>query len=408
MAIPPVAEPAAVAATEPAFASGVFGSVPVIERSHPLRWLLTRPEAGPALVLATAVIAYCLIPVVWAAQAGTLRGRTGLLVAENQYLPVVPALLALICYYYRETSFLFDKLMARGVLTDGRSAATTRARLAEVVDDTRRSAAGRLGAALPFVIGGLAAALFLTNGSPPASRWPLLRALVDPEPHSETWLFAAAGVRPVAWYFIPAFHGIALGAVAAWAFGHLRVARVLSRVLRGDAGLDVRLRCPHPDGCMGLSAIADLVNQTVLVLIAISLMLFLWTGGIAVAAAPGDATTSTLAASLARLGANEGFVVAWSLYCGFAPLLFFTPLAVARQLMWRTKQETIAAAGMRVMALPPGPERTAADAAYRRIQRAPVWPFTWRTLSSFATSILLPLVLTVLSDIVLRWLGASS
>jgi hypothetical protein len=330
------------------------------------------------------------------AASGTLRGPTGLLIAENQYLPAVPLLLAAICSYYRQTSFLFDKLIARGVLMHSSGdPAQAQASVAKIVSSVTSSPLGRLGTLLPIIVAVLTPVLVLTNGSLPAHRWPGLRLLVSGSPHTETWLFGPSGIKAIAWYFVPAFHGLALGMVASWAFGHLRIARVISHVLKRERGLEIRVRCPHPDGCMGLGPIADLAKDTALVLIALSLVLFLWSGGVTV--------ESMMPWS--RLS-DRWFILAWALYCGFAPTLFFAPLSVARRLMWNTKQRALASAGIHFMGLTESKAREAAEVEYARIEASPVWPFTWPTLSSFASSIMLPVIVALFSDLAKRWFAA--
>lgn len=369
-----------------------FGSVPVLDGTHPLRWPLMRPAVGPAAIFGFAAVIYLAVPLAWSAASQRLTGSDGLFVPQNQYLPLVPVLLAAIGYYYRETSFLFDKLAARGALhysSDPFDA--PQVPLTQIVESITHSVLGKIGTALPALVTVIVPVLVWTNGTPPEHRLPLFGSLVSREKHSIDWLVSANGVRLLGRYFVPLFHGFVLGAVAAWAFGHLRVARVLSHVMKGEHGVEVRLRVPHPDGCMGLGPVGDLARQTVLVLVVLSLVLFLWTGGITLEQ-PQSVRSQWLH--------QPPFLMAWGLYCVFSPILFFAPLAAARRRMWTAKQDRLASVGARVMMTAPRGTRSKTEALYARIDSTSVWPFTWRTLSSFASSILLPLLLAVLSELV--------
>ena len=166
--------------------------------------------------------------------------------------------------------------------------------------------------------------------------------------------------------------------------------------MRGEHGLRVQLRVPHPDSCMGLGPVAELVRHCVLILVTLSLLLFLWTGG---ATGTGD-----FVARLRRL-LEDDFAVPWSFYCFFSPILFFAPLAAARQRMWTAKQEALAAAGTQVMRTPVASEPQSPEVLFARIEGTSVWPFTWRTLSSFASAVLLPLLLAILTELLIRVVG---
>ena len=347
---------------------------------HPLRFPLMNTGASPARVLLFSTLLLIGIPLIWARARGAMFGDEALIAPINQYMPVTPLVLAAIAHYYRETRFLFDKLITRGVLSHPAGHEALVEALGRIGHELAGNWVGRIGSAAPYLVLVVTPVAVLANGVQSS--------------HSGNWLFMkGGGIKPIAWYFVPVFHGVVMAMIAAWAFGHLRVARGLERVMRGEQGLRVQLRVPHPDSCMGLGPVAELVRHCVLILVTLSLLLFLWTGG-----ATG---TADFAARLRRL-TEDDFAIPWTFYCLFSPILFFAPLAAARQTMWTAKQLSLATAGAEVMRTPLSSEPQPAEVLFTRIDAASVWPFTWRTLSSFASAVLLPLLLAIATELLMR------
>ena len=123
-------------------------------------------------------------------------GEEALMAPVNQYLPVSPFVLAAIAHYYRETHFLFDKLIARGVLThaSGDDVLTQEA-IGRIGHDLAGSWVGRLGSAAPYIVLVVTPLAVFINGLKPH--------------HSGNWLYMkGGGIKPIAWYFVPSFlHG---------------------------------------------------------------------------------------------------------------------------------------------------------------------------------------------------------
>jgi hypothetical protein len=291
--------------------------------------------------------------------------------------------------------FLIPRLIARGVLAaprdesgeaPGDDLASVRRELASLA----RTWLGRIGRAVPLVVAAVVPALFLLNGASPEMRPPFIRALLGTDVHTPGWLFEQAGVRPVAVYFSLMLHGAGLAVLMAWAITHLRSARLLGRLLARDSVMRVRLRILHPDKCMGLQPISDMVRQSAIVLLLISLTLFLWSAGFLLGG-PAEAIL-----------ANSGFRVTWTCYLVFAPLLFIAPLASARRRMWDIKEETLARLARQIQERDGLETSKELSELYQGAQQASVWPFTWATLSSFVASLGIPLLITVATQIVGR------
>jgi len=354
-------------------------------------------RVGPAGAFVAGTVLYVVVPVVAASFDGTLFIARGLFSSENQYIYLLPALFATVAHYHRESAYLLDKLVARGVLTtapNSTSHASTpadhaqHAQIARIVERVSASPLSRIGALIPFVIAILTPLMFLLNGADPAIRPGFVRAIVGDDRHAVGWLFAEDGIRPIAYYFSVVFHGVGMAVLAAWAFSHLRAARVLRQLFDEANGVRVNLRILHPDGCMGLGPVSELVRHCAVVLVLISLVVFLWTTGFLLV---GDGF---------RALADPGFLTAWGCYVTFAPLLFFAPLVSARRQMWLLKERTLAALGQRIFATPDLEETVKWAGQYAPVQDARVWPFTVATVSSFVASLGGPLVITAISELV--------
>lgn len=359
---------------------------------------------GPLAAFMVATLAYVIVPWIWAFSDGNLTevsGGDAFLAPRMRYVFLLPFLFAAIANYYIESSSLLGKLVKRGIVRSRSQPAGTSGDkdalqpLDDVVAGVREGRLARLAAPLPWVTGVVACVLFFINGNP---KWSLFGFLKE---HTPDWLFSEAGIRPVAFYYVPAFLGVGLAIIVMWGMSHIRIARVLRALFRRK-DFEINLTLLHPDGCMGLGPIGDLTKSLVAVLVPLSAVLFVWSTGMRERAGAEVVFSELL---------DPGILAAWVAYLLGAPLLFFLPLTTARAQMSELKERKLAALGRHLAEV----DSVAVDgrivmddkivSVYRRVQQAAVWPFTFRTVSSFVASFTTPVIIAALTQLVSRLLG---
>lgn len=379
-----------------------FGSQIPIHQNGLLRWLLSMHWLGPGVVLLISAVVYMLLPAFWALENGNLVEHDGIeafLSARNSYIFAIPFVLAAVLNYYQRTSNVLDRLIAGGTLSKD-----VKDSLIEIVSQTKCAAWSRVLSALFATTAILIPILFLINGVHPAE---------------VTWLFYSEDKpRALAYYYAFIVHGLAIYILFSWVLLHLRASFVLRRVLREESRFKVNLVILHPDDCMGLGPIGDMVKSAATVLISISFVFFMWQVGsfYSVMTKTGLSPLASLMRGFSDLQAGIttkrqdlptfGILAAWFAYCFFSPLVFFAPLTSARDRMKINKETTLAQLGAKLV----GAENIVEaenikdtiemSQHYRLVQQARVWPFNVKTVVSFIATLGTPLLLTILTEIV--------
>jgi len=361
-------------------------------------YILGAPWFRPGLVFALSVVVYLIVPILWSYSNGNLVGHSengieveGFLSARNSYVFAIPVMLATVVNYYLSTTFVVDRLVSRGVLESiGNSD------LDGLFFNHKLRWKTNAFSAMPPV---LAIALFI---------WFLLnRARAS----ATTWLFYENdGPRPIAYYYAAIVHGFAVFVLLSWGLLHFRASHKLHRIFKDKKRFRINLVILHPDDCMGLGPISDMVRVTAGVLISISFVLFLWQAGVLYPSLrqPGtlysiwqsrieelQASGSTALHNLPGIGT----LAAWLGYCVFSPILFFAPLTSAREHMRLKKEKALAELGLELTTKRTIAETERMSKQYRLVQQARVWPFNAKTIASFIATLGTPLLLTLLTEI---------
>ena len=369
-------------------------ALPSLHRSVAVLRLLRTPWLGPGILFSITFVAYVLIPAAWAFRDGNLVAHDGIdafLTARNSYVFAIPLVFAAITSYYRETSDVVARLIATRVV-DGTPAAYAAA------VDAVQSAWWSRGLSVLFGLTGVVL--------PVTFLWNLEHAA------SVTWLFSTPDTpRPVALYFVPLFHGLGIFVFTTWVLHHLRASAILHRILRRESDFVVRLTILHPDDCMGLGPVGDMLKSVAAVLASLGLVFFTWQAGTFYSNVVGP-DPSPVALVLEYLGKMQsggaptrGFreltmLTAWVAFTFFSPLVFFAPLSSAKEAMQSVKKDALLKLGARLVSVDGVIRDPALVRVFRRVQKARVWPFNVRTVASFVVTIVGPLALTIVTEIV--------
>lgn len=369
-----------------------------MHRLPAIDWLSSR-GVGPGIVFALALFAYVVVPGVWAYRDGNLVTHDGVdafLTTRTSYVFAIPVVFAGIFAYFQSTTDVVARLVASATLAGDEDA------FEQIVTNVHQSLGSRLMAAFVAVSAMALPILFLLNSA---------------HPTEVTWLFSNPHhPRPVAFFFAPAVHGGAIFVFGTWVLHHLRASFVLRRVMDQREGFAVRLTILHPDGCMGLGPVGDMVRSVSTVLIALGLVLFTWQAGSFysnVVSRNDPSPLVTLFRDLAELQAGKaptqtlpvvGVVLAWAAFGICAPLVFFLPLKSAKQAMQSLRTRTLNDLSRRVAR-----EQGALDdkdlvRKYLEVHQARVWPFNVKTIATFVLTLASPIALTVLTEIAKRTL----
>jgi len=362
------------------------------------RFLLRTSWLRPGLVFAGSIVIYLIVPILWSYSDGNLVGHVvendvyveGFLSARNSYVFALPFMFAAVINYYLNTTFVVDSLVSRGVLES-----ICTGDLHKLFAKHRHRWKTNTLTAIPAVV---AIALFI---------WFLLNH--SHSGRSTTWLFYQKDApRPIAYYYAAIVHGFAVYVLLSWGLLHFRASHKLHRIFKDKKRFRINLVVLHPDDCMGLGPISDMVRMTAGVLIAISFVLFMWQVGVfyPILGEPGT-LYSIWQSRIERLQRDHhtdllnlpgmGTLAAWLGYCVFSPILFFAPLTSAREQMQLKKERILAELGFELT------RETTEDTEtkfkqYRLVQQARVWPFNVKTIASFIATLGTPLLLTLLTE----------
>jgi hypothetical protein len=369
----------------------------MLHQNRLVRRLLATTWFGPGSVFAVSFILYILVPAVWATREGNLVGHDDVdafLASSNSYVFAIPFVLAAIAAYYRGTSDVLDRLMESKTL--GRNTQLLHSTLAEA----KRAPWSRILSACSTAAAIVIPTLFLLNRNHLAT---------------ETWLFSSPSTpRPVAFYYVALFHGLFIYILASWTLLDLRASAVLRKIFKSKSGFTLKLVLLHPDDCMGLGPVEDMVNSVAIVLISLSFLFFMWQVGECysiLTKGRGHSPLRILHDHLVNIQTGSetflhlpaiGMLTAWFAFCVFSPLVFFAPLTSAEQAMAAIKRSSLAELGARIVDSSSVDQIHELSRYYRRVQKARVWPFNIKTVTSFFASLGSPAAVAILTEILKR------
>ena len=205
--------------------------------------------------------------------------------------------------------------------------------------------------------------------------------------------------RPLAFYYVPLFHGLGIYVFTSWVLLHLRASAVLRKIFKPDSGFKLNLVILHPDNCMGLGPIEDMVKSVAAVLISLSFVFFMWQGGVYYSNLinlTGPSSLGPVGSIMREFGEIQtkgmrgqglqavGILAAWFAFCLFSPLVFFAPLTSAKQEMAALKRAKLLELGAGIVNSRSIDQTLALSEHYRQVQKARVWPFNIKTIASMA------------------------
>lgn len=378
-----------------------------------VRCLMKIPGIGPGSVFVAAIVIYIVVPAVWSFVNGTfhtmeLGGRRleGFLQPINANLLALPFLYAFIFNYYRNARGVIKHLVDRGVLKPEDRSGGNDSEDSGAILDTRTVRRVTYSCRSIFSSAILIFAAFVLAVYPIASGYTR---------DTFNWMFTGTGTRPLGVYFFIAFNGFGVYLMGGWALNHLRLSIGLRSLFRDkDAEERFKLATLHPDRCMGLGPVSDIAKSAALVLIAVSFWMFIWQTGAYVGM---EGKSRSFLEEMFRIfsvgigaHASEGargfaWLAGWIAYLTLAPIVFFAPLSSLRDAMSRQKESDLSALSSELMKRDDTREFRKRRKVYRAMEKTKVWPFNIETMVSFMLSIMLPFVLTTLSEIIARRLG---